>query len=108
MKRIIIYLSTALSVALFLLGAFPATAQQLPNSGFEGSWKTCTPWTNGNGNKTIGENPESWCISHVMGITSGLLAGTGKKAMGEKISGFNSSNAVKVYNDETGDRKSVV
>lgn len=102
MKRIIIYLSTALSVALFLLGAFPATAQQLPNSGFEGSWKTCTPWTNGNGNKTIGENPESWCISHVMGITSGLLAGTGKKAMGEKISGFNSSNAVKVYNDETG------
>lgn len=39
MKRIIIYLSTALSVALFLLGAFTATAQQLPNSGFD-SWKT--------------------------------------------------------------------
>lgn len=39
MKRIIIYLSTALSTALLLLGAIPATAQQLPNSGFD-SWKT--------------------------------------------------------------------
>lgn len=81
---------------------FTAAAQQLPNAGFEGSWSTCTPWTGGYGNKTIGENPQNWCISHVMGVTSGILAGSGKKKMGDKVTGYESASAVKVYNDETG------
>ncbi|MDE5800054.1 MAG: hypothetical protein K2H74_03400, partial [Paramuribaculum sp.] len=82
--------------------SLPAGAQQLDNNGFEGSWSTCTPWTGGYGNQTIGQNPSNWCISHVMGITSGFLAGIGKKAMGEQVTGHNSTKAVKVYNDETG------
>lgn len=82
--------------------SLPAGAQQLANNGFEGTWSTCTPWTNGNGSTTIGENPANWCISHVMGVTSGFLGGTGKKAMGKKVAGYNSTNAVKVVNDETG------
>lgn len=81
---------------------FTAAAQQLPNAGFEGSWSTCTPWTGGNGNKNIGENPQNWCISHVMGVTTGFLAGTGKITMGEKVAGYNSSSSVKMYNQETG------
>lgn len=82
--------------------SLPAGAQQLENNGFEGSWNTCTPWTAGNGTKTAGKNPTDWCISHVMGVTSGIFAGTGAKAMGEEVSGYNSTKAVKVYNDETG------
>ena len=82
--------------------SLPAGAQQLDNNGFEGSWSTCTPWTAGNGSKTAGMNPANWCISHVMGVTSGMFAGTGAKAMGEEVSGNNSAKAVKVYNDETG------
>ena len=95
-------LLTAIVAVISLTATLPATAQQLPNNGFEDVWSTCTPWTGGYGDKTIGQNPDNWCISHVMGITSGLLAGTGKKAMGERISGYNSNSAVKVYNDETG------
>lgn len=98
MKKIYSLLLSATIISTSL----PAAAQQLTNNDFEGSWSTCTPWTNGNGNKTVGQNPANWCISHVMGITTGTLAGTGKKAMGEKTDGYNSTSAVKVYNDETG------
>ncbi len=98
MKKLYTTLLTFLAVA-----SLSVSAQQFPNSNFEGTWSTCTPWTNGNGNKTIGENPANWCISHVMGVTSGMLAGSGKKAMGEKVTGYNgSSSAVKMYNAETG------
>lgn len=92
-------------ITLLAAGALSATAQQLPNNGFE-AWSTSesTPWTNGKGNKTIGYNPSNWCISHVMGVSTGFFAGSGKKAMGEKVTpGYNSSvAATKVYNAETG------
>lgn len=81
---------------------FTAAAQQLPNNDFEGSWNTCTPWTDGKGNITIGENPQDWCISHVMGVTTGTFKGQGKQALGEKIEGNGSLSAVKIYNQETG------
>ena len=97
--------SILLSAAV-LFSSSIASAQQLPNAGFE-NWQTTesTPWTGGYGSVKIGYNPENWCISHVMGITKrGLVpAGTGKVALGEKLgSGYNSSCAVKLYNKETG------
>ena len=85
-----------------VMTALPSHAQQLPNNGFEGTWVDCTPWTDGNGKTQIGKNPPSWQISHVMGVTSGILGGTGKKAMGESSTGHDSEKSVRVYNDETG------
>ncbi|MDE6652149.1 MAG: PCMD domain-containing protein, partial [Paramuribaculum sp.] len=102
MSRLKIFASSLCTAALLLSASLNSSAQQLPNNGFEGSWSTCTPWTGGYGNTSIGQNPTDWCISHVMGITTGVFKGTGKKAMGEKTNGYNSSSAVKVYNDETG------
>ncbi len=83
-------------LALAAIG-LAANAQQLPNSGFEGSWADATPWDS-NGNKTsIGQNPESWYISHTAG-----MSGTGKAALGSKVEGFNSSNAVNLKQVSTG------
>ena len=53
MKRIKIFLSTALSAAAILVGnPFTATAQQLPNNGFEEGWVDCVPWTSSGNTKT--------------------------------------------------------
>ena len=81
-------------------------AQQLPNAGFE-NWESSqsVPWTGGNGTVAIGYNPNDWCISHVMGVTSReiyiIAAGTGKVALGEKTTGY-TGNGVKLYNKQTG------
>lgn len=95
----------SLLLSLAAAGTLSAYAQQLPNPGFE-TWSTTesTPWTNGNGTKTIGYNPSNWCISHVMGITTSVFAGTGKKALGEQVNpGYNGSTAAaKIINQETG------
>lgn len=89
---------TIAAVAAVIAGT--ATAQdkpQFPNADFEGAWNTCKPWTSANDTKTIGTNPESWCISNVAGykfITSYL----GTTQTGDKAEGYNSASAVKVYN----------
>lgn len=72
-------------------------AQQLPNVGFEGNWKACTPWTSNGNSSTQGENPEGWCISHVIG-----MGGTGKATLGTKTTGYNSTTAVNLKQVFTG------
>lgn len=79
-----------------LMGAIGLNAtaqQQLPNSGFEGAWVDCTPWTSSKTTQ-IGQNPTDWCISHV----AGMNGGTGKTAVGEKVEGYNSASAAKLIN----------
>ena len=66
-----------------------ATAQQLPNANFDGSWVDCVPWTSKDNAKTCGVQPDGWCISHVIGMN-----GTGATAVGEKApsTGFDSKS----------------
>ena len=80
--------------------ALPVMAQepQLPNAGFEDGWGPCTPWTSNNNTKTYGETCTGWTISHVIG--AGAL-NTGKTIVGEKVEGYNSASAVKIYNKST-------
>ena len=59
-----------------------ASAQQLPNANFDGSWVDCVPWTSKDNAKTCGVQPDGWCISHVIGMN-----GTGATAVGEKYVG---------------------
>ncbi len=77
-----------------LLLAASMTAQQLPNADFEGGWVDCVPWTSDGNTKTHGKTPNSWTISHVIGIS-----GTGKTNVGEEIAGYDSSSAVKLINN---------
>ena len=72
---------------------FSAAAQQLPNAGFEDGWKDCIPWTSNGNTKTKGTTPGDWTISQVIG-----MAGTGATGVGEKVEGYESESAVKVYN----------
>ena len=83
--------SILLSAALLATSSV-ATAQQLPNGDFEGSWVDCVPWTSKNNTKTNGVQPQSWCISHVIGMN-----GTGATEVGGKDTGYNgSATAVKL------------
>lgn len=85
--------SILLSAALLATSSV-ATAQQLPNGGFETGWANCVPWTSRGNTKTIGTQPGSWCISHVIGIK-----GTGKTAVANKVAGYNgSTSAVELVN----------
>ena len=59
-----------------------ASAQQLPNANFDGSWVDCVPWTSKNNTTTKGKQPESWCISHVIG-----MGGLGATEVGGQYSG---------------------
>lgn len=93
MKR----LYTILVVAVIAMSVTNASAQQLPNAGFEGTWNISVPWTS-DGNTvemTDAYNPESWCISHVIGIN-----GLGATVTGEKTAeGYNNSaSAVRLIN----------
>lgn len=84
--------------AIFTLAAtacaMPLSAQQLDNADFEGNWNEYTPWTSNNNTKTKGTAPESWKVSHVIGV-----GGTGATQVGEQTTGYNSSKAVKLYNE---------
>lgn len=85
------------SMLAALLGTSTSFAQQLPNAGFEGEWVDCQPFTSATKKITIGQNPESWCISHVTGLN-----GIGKKELGGKTEGYNSSSAVSLLSNSTG------
>ncbi|WP_295727705.1 calycin-like domain-containing protein [uncultured Muribaculum sp.] len=86
------------SMLAAMLGTTTSFAQQLPNAGFEGEWVDCQPFTSATSDPiTIGQNPESWCISHVTG-----LSGLGKKELGSKSEGYNSTTAVALLSNQTG------
>ncbi|MGM9853119.1 MAG: calycin-like domain-containing protein, partial [Muribaculaceae bacterium] len=87
------------------LVALPVLAEQpqLPNNGFEDGWGACTPWTSNGNSKTEGTTPGDWTISQVIGIN-----GIGKTTVGEKVAGYNSASAVKVYNNENPVKKSEI
>ena len=68
--------------AAFVASSSVASAQQLPNANFDGSWVDCVPWTSKNNAKTCGVQPEGWCISHVIGMN-----GTGATTVGDKLTG---------------------
>lgn len=87
MKKI--YLT--LAAGLFTLTA--AAQQQLPNAGFEENWGDCTPWTSDTSAKT-GTTPGYWTISQVAG-----MGGLGKTVVGVEVEGYNSTKAVKIYNE---------
>jgi len=73
--------------------AMSASAQQLPNAGFEEGWAACTPWTSVGNEKTNGETPAPWVISQVIG-----MKGTGATTVGVKAEGYNSATAVQLTN----------
>lgn len=85
-----IYLTLGCSLALL-----PAVAQdpQLPNSGFEKPFVDCVPWTSTDNTKATGTTPADWTISQVVG-----LSGLGATIVGEAVEGYESAQAVKVYN----------
>lgn len=85
-----IYLTLGCSLALL-----PAVAQdpQLPNNGFEEPFHDCIPWTSTDNTKTTGTTPTDWTISQVVGLN-----GLGATIVGEVAEGYESAQAVKVYN----------
>lgn len=86
-----IYLTLGCSLALL-----PAVAQdpQLPNNGFEEPFKDCIPWTSTDNTDVQGTTPEKWTISQVIG-----MSGAGATVVGEKVEGYESTQAVKVFNE---------
>lgn len=94
MKHLYKTLGGALMLAICGMNA---TAQQLPNGGFDSTWENCVPWTSKNNTKTQGKTPQSWTISQVIG--TGTLGNT---TIGESTTGYNGSTyAVKLYNKST-------
>lgn len=78
---------------LAMVLALPAVAQQIPNSGFGLDWVDCVPWTSDGNTITKGKTPESWTISHVIGIN-----GAGATEVGGQAEGYESQSAVMVKN----------
>lgn len=81
-------------VFMLVLFGMNATAQQLPNGGFDSEWGDCTPWTSKGNTKTKGTQPASWVVSNVIG-----MSGTGATEVASRVSGYNDSNyAVELVN----------
>lgn len=71
-----------------------ASAQQLPNVGFEEPWVECIPWTStGNTKPSEGKQPASWTVANVIGI-----GGMGATVVGSNVAGYESASAVKLTN----------
>lgn len=84
-------------LALAVMTSVSASAQQLPNSDFEGSWSKTTPYTGGASTEVDGLSPEHWTVAHVAGFKLGL-SWLGKTIVGEQTEGHNSSSALLVKN----------
>ncbi len=81
-----------------------ATAQQLPNIGFDSEWVACTPWNSKNNKNTEGSQPVDWTVSNVIG--TGTL---GKTTIASQVSGYNSSKyAVELKNTPNPLKKSEI
>lgn len=85
----------AFLAACVAVSSVAASAQQLPNVGFEEPWVECIPWTSTSTgtNKSNGEQPSSWTVSNVIGVN-----GTGATAVGSNVDGYESASAVKLTN----------
>lgn len=82
-----------LSLACAALAATPAfAADTLPNASFE-TWVDCVPWTSNGNTMAIGQTPQSWTISNVIGFN-----GMGKTEVGSKTEGPDGTIAVTVTN----------
>ncbi|MCH5180993.1 MAG: hypothetical protein J1F06_00035 [Prevotellaceae bacterium] len=96
MKKLIFSTCCALSIT--------ASAQQLPNSGFDENWVTCIPWTSTNNNRSIGSTPnaigsEGWHAANTIGANgtgstavvtneNGAACITNKASIGQNIPGY--------------------
>lgn len=74
--------------------AILSAQDQLPNSGFEEEWIDCVPWTSKGNTQTCGQMPQSWTISHVIGMN-----GLGATEVGQKVEGYESEAAVSLTNN---------
>lgn len=101
-------------VALCIIVAFSANAQQLPNVGFESDWVDCYPWNSiydqlsvkdaaaAMGSELEGLQPEGWTVSHVLGVVSernGGYGALGTTEVAKKVAGYNSNCAIKLINN---------
>lgn len=84
-------------LALAVMASFSASAQQLPNSDFEGSWSKTTPYTGGSSKEVDGLSPEHWTVAHVVGFNF-LGTWMGTTLVGDKTEGHNSGSALLVEN----------
>ena len=92
MKKVYASMLTLLAAA----SSLTASAQQLPNNGFENNWAKTTPWTSGDTKQVDGLSPESWTIAHVAGYKLGFWFGT--TLVSDQASGYNSTYAPKLKN----------
>lgn len=91
MKHLYKMISGALLLAVCGMNA---TAQQLPNVGFDSDWVDCVPWTSNGNTKTKGTQPVSWTVSNVIG-----MSGTGATQVANQVDGYNgSAYAVELVN----------
>lgn len=74
-------------ITLLAAGALSATAQQLPNNGFEDTWTDCVPWTSKNNTAKQGTTPSPWIVSNTVG--TGTI---GKTTVATNVTGHNGSN----------------
>ncbi len=73
-----------------------ATAQQLPNVGFDSAWENCIPWTSKNNTTKQGTQPADWTVSNVRGA-----GGLGATTIASQVSGYNSSSYAVELNTKT-------
>lgn len=66
---------------------------QLVNSGFEGQWVECIPWTSSNNTTALGTRPENWNVANVIGIN-----GLGATIVANDTIGYDSNSAVCLTN----------
>ena len=84
----------AFLAACVAVSSVAASAQQLPNVGFEEPWVECIPWTStGNTKPSEGNQPASWTVANVIG-----MGGTGATVVGSNVAGYESASAVKLTN----------
>lgn len=85
-----------LLLALAAGSALSASAQQLPNAGFETGWAKTTPYTGGSSKQTDGLSPQNWVISHVAGYK--MIVWMGTTTVGGQTTGYNSTYAAYLEN----------
>ena len=83
----------AFLAACVAVSSVAASAQQLPNVGFEEPWVECIPWTSTGNTKPKGEQPASWTVANVIG-----MGGNGATVVGSNVAGYESESAVKLTN----------
>lgn len=78
----------SLLLTLAAVGTLSATAQQLPNAGFEDTWTDCVPWTSKNNTTAQGTTPSPWIVSNTIGTGT-----AGKTTVATNVTGHNGSNS---------------